>query len=183
MIMNNKTESFSPGYCEYLVPGFVSKKILMLRIASIVFGILLLVVLFELLSFIPQVFAVWTVLIIAFVVAVFRMTKCEFEYTIAMGELTVEAIYGKRWRKTLITVRVADADRIFPVDSFKDKKLDLLKADRIIYASPKKSEFMYCLYTKAESGKNSKTAIVFSSCSKFNDSIKFYNRTCFTERK
>ena len=183
MIENKSAESFSPGYCEYLVPGYVSRKIIFLRIGSIVTGIVLLAVLFQLLSFIPQVFAVWFVLIAAFVTAVFRLSKCEFEYTVAMGEMTVEAIYGRRWRKKLITFRVADADRVFPVDGFRDTKIQSLRPDRVIFAAPQKSEFLYCLYTKEDTGKNSKTAIVFASCKKLNDSIKFYNRACLTERK
>ena len=179
----NSSEGFSPGFCEYLVPGFAGKKIIMLRLASILVGILLLVLLFQLLSFIPQVFAVWFVLICAFEVMVFRFSKREFEYSVAMGEMSVDVIYGKKWRKKLITVRVADADRIFPVDSFKDFQIERLGADRVIFAAPRKSEYMYCLYTKADGGKNSKTAIVFSSCPKLNGAIKFYNRSALTERK
>jgi len=183
MIDNKSSDSFTPGYCEYLVPGYASKKIIALRASSIAAGIILLVVLFQLLSFIPQVFAVWFVLIAAFVTAVFRLTKCEFEYTITMGEMTVEAIYGRRYRRKLITVRVADADSVFPVDHFKDAKIQALNPDRVIFAAPKKSEFLYCLYINSNSGKNAKTAVVFSSCKKLNDSIKFYNRACLTERK
>ncbi len=183
MIENKSSESFSPGYCEYLVPGFVSRKVLVLRVASIVAGIILLAVLFKLLSFIPQVFAVWFVLIAALVTAVFRHTKCEFEYTVTMGEMTVEAIYGRRYRRKIVTVRVADADSVFPVENFKDIKIQTLRPDRVIFAAPRKSEYLYCLYTKADSGKNAKTAIVFASCKKLNDSIRFYNRACITERK
>lgn len=183
MIENKSSDSFSPGYCEYLVPGYVSRNILLIRISAVAFAIVLLVLLFQLLSFIPQVFAVWFVLIAALVTAVFRMTVCEFEYTVAMGEMTVEAIYGRRYRRKVISVRIADADRVFPVDGFKDKTIEALRPDRVIYASPKKSEYLYCLYTKAESGKNAKTAIVFASCKKLNDSIRFYNRACLTERK
>lgn len=179
----NSSDSFSPGYCDYLVDGFASKKIVILRICAIVFGILLLVLLFRLLSFIPQVFVIWFVIIVALEIIFFRMTRREFEYTVAMGEMTVEAIYGKRWRKKLVTVRIADADRVFPVDKFGDKSIEQLRPDKIIYAAPKKNNYLYCLYTKDTGGKNSKTAIVFSSCKKLNDSIKFYNRAALTERK
>ena len=183
MNRNSNSDSFSPGYCEYLVPGFASTKIKILRIVALVVGLALLVLLFGLLSKIPQVFAVWLVLICALEMIFFRCTVREFEYTVAMGELTVEAIYGKKWRKKLAVIRISDADRVFPVDSFKDAQIENLKADKVIYASPKKSDYMYCLYTKDSGEKNSKTALVFSSCKKLNDSIKFYNRTALTERK
>lgn len=176
------TDSFSPGFCEYLVPGNINRRIAAIRAFSVVFGIVLLVLLFQLLSFIPQVFAVWLVLIFALEIMVFRITKREFEYTVAMGELVIYAIYGKRWRKKLVSLRVADADTIFPVTSFKDEQISRLKAQRVIFASPKKSDFMYCLLTKDTGGKNSKTAVVFSSCKKLNDALKFYNRAALTER-
>lgn len=181
--MNKNNESFSPGYCEYLVPGFASKKIKLLRIAALVVGLVLLVLLFGLLSKIPQVFAVWFVLICALEVMLFRSTTREFEYTVAMGEMTVEVIYGKKWRRKLCVIRVADADRVFPVDSFNDPQIVNLRADKVIFASPKKSDYMYCIFTKDGIEKNAKTALVFSSCKKLNDSIKFYNRTALSEKK
>ena len=179
----DRSESFSPGYCDYLVDGFASKKIIIFRVLAIVLGIVLLVLLFELLSFIPQVFAVWFVVIVALEVIFIRSTRREFEYTVAMGEMTVEAIYGKRWRKKLLTFRIGDADSVFPVESFKDAAIENLRPDRVILAAPKKNEFLYCVYIKANTGKNAKTALVFSSCKKLNDAIKFYNRASFTEKK
>lgn len=179
MNRNVSTESFSPGYCEYLVDGNADKRIIIIRISAIVLGVVLLSLLFSMLSFIPQVFAVWLVLICALELAVFRLTRREFEYTIAMGEMTVEEIFGKRWRRKLITFRVADADRVFPVKGFKDEQIASLGANKVIYASPKKSEFMYCLCMKDDGGKNSKTAVVFSGCKKMLDAIKFYNRLAF----
>ena len=82
----------------------------------------------------------------------------------------------------MLSYRIKDADRIFPIDNFKDDQIERLNADRIVYASPKKSDYMYCFFTKEIGGKNSKTALIFSSCKKMNDAIKFYNRSCFTER-
>ncbi len=181
MNKNMATDSFSPGFCEYLVPGFAGKKIVLIRIASIVAGLVLLGLLFQLLSFIPQVFAVWFVLICALEVMVFRFTVREFEYTVAMGEMTVEIIYGKRWRKKIATLRIADIDRVFHIDSFKDEQLNRLGADKVIFASPKKSSYMYCLFMK-DGGKGGRTALVFSSCKKLNDAIKFYNRSAITEK-
>lgn len=183
MDRNNSSEGFSPGFCEYLVPGYAGKTAVAIRTAAIVAGLVLCFLLFQLLSFIPQVFAVWLVVIVALEVMVFRYTKREFEYTVAMGELTVEAIYGRRWRKKIFSVRVADADRIFPVENAKDVQILHLNASRVIIASPKKSEYLYCLYSKGKDDKDSGTALVFSSCKKLNDALKFYNRSALTERK
>ena len=177
MERNISSESFSPGYCEYLVDGNADKRIVLIRASAVIAGVVLLSFLFSLLSFIPQVFAVWLVLIAALEVAVFRMTRREFEYTIAMGEMTVEEIFGKRWRRKLVTLRIADADRVFHVKDFNDEQITRLCANKMIFASPKKSEFMYCLCMKDDGGKNSKTAVVFSGCKKMLDAIKFYNRS------
>lgn len=179
---HTSTDSYSPGFFEYLVPGNPDGKINAIRIISMVLGLLLLFVLFQLLSFIPQVFAVWLVLIAAAEVMVFRFTKREFEYTVAMGEMNVDVIYGRKWRRKLISLRVSDADKIFPVNSFKDEQIERLDPKRIIIASPKKSDFMYCLFTKDLGGNNSKTVVVFSSCKKLNDALKFYNRSALIER-
>ena len=183
MNRNSQSESFSPGYCEYLVPGFAGRKIVLFRILALIVGAVLLSVLFVLLSFIPQAFAVFLVLIVAFEVIFFRMTSREFEYTVAMGEMTVEAIYGKKIRKKLLTVRLSEADRIFPVDGFDDPKIRNLEAVKTVFASPKKSEYMYCLCIGEKDNSGKKTALVFSSCKKLNDSIKFYNRSALDERK
>ena len=130
----------------------------------------------------PQVFAVWFVLIIALEVIFLRCTVREFEYTVAMGEFQVDAIYGKKWRKKIAVLRIADAARVFPVDGFNDEKIKNLKASKVVYVSPKKSDYMYCIYMKESAEKNSGTALVFSSCKKLNDSIKFYNRSALEER-
>ena len=182
VINMDRNEGFSPGYCEYLVDGFAGTKIKALRFFAVLLGVVLSFLVFLLLMKIPQVFFLWLVVIVGFEMILFRLTKCEFEYTVAMGEMTVEAIYGRRFRKKIFVVRIADADRVFPVTSFKDEAIARLGAEKVIYASPKKSEFMYCLFTKDKGGKNSKTALVFSSCKKLSDAVKFYNRACFIEK-
>lgn len=179
----DRTENFSPGYCEYIVDGFAGKNMIILRLAGVILGLVLTGAICSLLSIMPQVVFIWIVVVVFFEVMLFRLTKREFEYTAAMGELNVDVIYGKRFRRRLVTLRIADADRIFPVKGFDDEQIDRLGAQKILYASPKKSEFMYCLYTKDKGGKNSSTALLFSSCNKLNEAIKFYNRACFTERK
>lgn len=181
--MDKNTDSFSPGFCEYLVDGYAGKGIKMLRFGLIALGLVLCFLLFRLMAFMPQVFAVWFVVIVALEVIAIRLTRNEFEYTVAMGEMRVDVIYGKRFRKSVFTVKISDADRIFPVDSFKDKQIERLAAKKVIYAAPKKNNMLYCLYVKNKEGSNDGTALVFSSCKKLNDALKFYNRSALTERK
>lgn len=175
-------DNFSPGFCEYIVPGFAGKNMNIIRAIGLAVGIALTAAVCSLLSVIPQVVFIWLVVVVFFEILLFRFTKREFEYTVAMGELSVDVIYGRYWRRKILTFRIKDADRIFPVEGFKDVQIEKLNADRIVYASPKKSEYMYCFFTKEFGGKNSKSALIFSSCKKLNDAIKFYNRVCFTEK-
>ena len=179
----NRTESFSPGFCEYLVPGFVGKKLTVFRILGIVLGIALTTALFSLIMVMPQVIFIWLVVIIFLEVMLFRFTSREFEYTIITGELNVDIIYGKRLRRRVATVKLREAESIFPISGFNDNALSRLKNTKILYLSPKKSDYMYCLYTKNIDGKSDRTAIVFSSCKKMSDAIRFYNRAAFNENK
>ena len=80
-------------------------------------------------------------------------------------------------------VRFSDVDSIFPVDSIKDSKIVNLGARKTVYACPKKSEFLYCIYIKKTGDKNSETAIVVDSCKKLVDCFRFYKRAALTERK
>ena len=183
MIILERTDNFSPGYCEYLVPGFAGRNMIVIRIVGIVLGLVLTAAIFSLLSMMPQVVFIWLVVVVFFEIMLFRFTNREFEYAVAMGEISVDIIYGKRIRRRMITLRIADADRVFPVEGFKDASIENLRCNRVIYAAPKKNEYLYCVYMKENTGKNAKTALVFSSCKKLNDAIKFYNRACLTERK
>ena len=172
MQKNNNNETNMPGYCEYLVDGFASKKIIMLRVISVVVALLLCVVLFKLLSVIPGVIFIWGIIVLFFLVMMFRLTSREFEYTVSHGEFTVDIIYGKKRRKNLITVKISDISKVFPVTGVKDAKISELNASRVMYTCSPKARELYCMYAND-------TAIVFSSCTKLNDSIKYFNRHVF----
>ena len=176
-------DSFSPGFCEYLAPGFAGKNMILLRILAVVLGVAASVFLFLMLSFIPQVFFIWLIIIVALEIIVFRLTKREFEYTVAMGEFTAEIIYGRRWRRQAFKTAVRDIDRVFSVDSHKDKLVLGLNADRIINLSRPGDRYNCCMVVRSKDGRGRVTAVVFSSCNKLNDCIRYYNRSAVTERR
>ncbi len=183
MVRSNSSEGFSPGFCEYLVPGFAGKKIILIRIFAIILGIAASTFLFVMLSFIPQVFFIWLVLIAALEIIVFRLTKREFEYTVAMGEFSVDIIYGKHRRRRVLNVPIRDIDRVFPIDSDDDESVKRLNADILIKVHRPKDRFNCCMVIKDKNGKGKVTAVLFSTCKKLTDSLKYYNRTAVTERK
>ena len=174
MQKRNNNETNSPGYCEYLVDGFASKKIILLRVFSIIAALALAVVLFELLKKIPQVIFIWFIILLFFVIMAFRLSSREFEYTVSHGELVVDIIYGKKRRKELVKVKISEISRIIPVTSFNDSKIADLKAKSVLYTCSPKAREMYCIHIKD-------TAIVISSCTKLNDCLKYFNRAVFSQ--
>lgn len=177
------TENFSPGFCEYLVPGFAGKNMILLRILAVFGGIAASVFLFLMLSFIPQVFFIWLIIIVALEIIVFRLTKREFEYTVATGEFSAEIIYGRSRRRRVFNTPVRDIDRVFPIDSHKDERVLSLNADRIINLSRPGDRYNCCMVVKDKGGNGKVTAVLFSSCNKLLDCIKYYNRSAVTERR
>ena len=174
MQKNSNNETNMPGYCEYLVDGYASKKIVLIRVISVIVALALCGVLFKLLSMIPGVIFIWGIVVLFFLIMTFRLTAREFEYTVSHGEFAVDIIYGKKSRKKLISVKISELSKIFPVTSFKDSKISDLNAEKVVYTCSPKAKEMYCMYTNS-------TAIVFSSCTKLNDSIKYFNKALFTQ--
>ena len=178
------SESFSPGYCEYLVSAKASKNIILARIIAVIVGIGLIFALMGLMSKIPQVLFLWTVVVIALEVIFFTKTKREFEFTVAQGTFTAEVIYGKSIRKKVAEVKISEASKIVAVDT--PEYLDFFKGtvadnSKKIYACDKKPKEMYLMYISE--GEKAGTALFFDSCKKLNDSIKYYNRSALVERK
>ena len=180
----NASESFSPGYCEYIVSAKASKNIIIARIIAVFAGLALIGAFLGLLSKIPQVLFLWTVVVIALEIIFFTKSKREFEYTVAQGTFTVEVIYGKSVRKKVAEVKISEASKVVAVSS--DEYVDFFKADiasksKKIYACDKNPKDMHLMYIPDSNGNG--TALFFDSCKKLNDSIRFYNRSAVVERK
>ena len=184
MKKSTSSESFSPGYCEYLVSAKSSKNIVLIRLGAIVAGIALIVAFLGLLSKIPQVLFLWTVVVVGLVLITFSKTKREFEYTIAQGTFTAEVIYGKSIRKKLVEVKISDASKVVAVESAEYTdffKGTIAENSKKIYACDSKPKNMHLMYIPG--GNSGDVALYFDSCKKLNDCIKYYNRSAFIERK
>ncbi len=175
----NASDSFTPGYCEYLVKAKADKKVIIIRLISLLVGAALILLFMGLLSKIPQVLFLWFVVVVGLEIIVFSKTRREFEYTIASGKLTVDVIYGKSFRRKLYEVRIADADTITYVGNGAHA---VIGKNKEIYACNKNDGDMYVMLIPRADG-NEGTALYFSGCSKVLDCIKYYNRACIKERK
>lgn len=181
MIKNKVSDTYSPGFCEYLVSARASKITVAIRIFGIILGLFLLLLAFSLLSFIPQIIVMYVLVVCFFEFALFKATSREFEYTVALGELTVDVIYGKRFRKNVLTLRVADASKIFCQESLKEVNAQKERLGKVIFAHGKNKENLRVLCISDAKTKNKALSVVFSSCPRLDACLKFYNRSAFSE--
>lgn len=175
----NSHDGSTPGYCEYLVKAKAGTKVLGIRLAALLVGLLLIFSFMKLLMKIPQVLFLWLVIVIALEIIVFSKTRREFEYTIASGVMTVDVIYGKSIRKKLFEARISLVTAVTYVG---DGASAVLGA-REIHACNKNDANRYCmLVPKSDEGEA--VVLYFSGCEKLLNCIKYYNRTCISnERK
>lgn len=183
MIKNKVSDTYSPGFCEYLVTARPGKLTVIIRLLGVILGLFLLLLAFSLLSFIPQIIVMYVLVVCFGEFALFKITAREFEYTVALGELMVDAIYGRRFRRNVLKVRVADASKIFPIESPKAIKEQKERLGKIVFAHGKNKEYMRCLCIKDTAKKAKPVAIVFSSCPRLDECLKFYNRSAFSESR
>jgi len=175
----NSNEGLTPGYCEYLVKASADKKVVLIRLISLLVGAALIFAFLGLLSKIPQVLFLWIVVVIGLILIVFSKTKREFEYTIASGTMTVDVIYGKSMRKKLYEARISDAESVTYIGNGAPGIIGNTKA---VFACNKKDSNMYVMILP-KTEKSEATALYFSGCTKLLDCIKYYNRSCIKERK
>jgi len=169
-----------PGYSEYLVPVKANARFVVFRVIIIAVCAFLLFGLLMLTSRIPQIFAVWLVVIVFFGWVAIGFTKREFEYVIAEGSLRLDVIYGAKRRRKVCAVRLSDASKIAPC-TLPDGSLEkLAEKKRRVYACNKNDNNMYYILYKT----GDKNNLLFLSAPKRTvDSFRFYNRSALTERK
>ncbi len=180
MKTKNSNESFSPGYCEYMVSVKADKKIILLRIAALIIGVVLMISLMGLLSKIPQVMFLWAVLIVALEVIFFSKTSREIEYTVATGTMTIDTVYGKSIRKKLVEVKLSEVECVTLASD--TAAATLPDNAKVINACNYKDSYKYLMIVPKTENHQS-LAIYFSGCKKLIDCIKYYNRSCIKERK
>lgn len=117
------------------------------------------------------------VVLIAYAAFVFwKYTRVEYDYTIASGELTMCAVYGKRKRKELFNIHISAADSI---TDFNGKGLDKpVAADKVyICLSSNEAKSIVCISFKDEGG-NSCAAYIEAE-RKAKSALKFYNSSAY----
>ena len=103
-----------------------------------------------------------------------RYTEIEYEYVVSSGELTIATIYGNRVRKTMLEVKINEAERIAPYD---DKGKEALERVQIknVYNILKQRNSPDAYYALFDIPKKGKTLVLFEGDEKALKIMRFYN--------
>ncbi len=174
MAIKYDSEHGSVGYAENIVSVKADWKMKLARVIIFSICVILLLAVLMLTSKIPQVFAVWSVIIIALGCISYNYTRREFEYTIASGVLMLDCIYGKKIRKKVLEIPLSSAVEISKVAFPCNEILSKVDANNVLYACNKNDNYIhYMLYNT----KGDKQALLFFSApDNVINSLKFYNR-------
>lgn len=171
------SENGSLGYAEQIVSVKANGKIKLIRTIILLVCAVLLFLLLSLTSKIPQIFAVWAVVIIALASIAFSYTKREFEYTIAQSTLTLDCIYGKKKRKHVFEIKLSDALKVAPAN-FTQQETAGIEKKNIFFACNKNDAYIHCMtYTK----NNQNCALYFSAPPNVINSIKHFRKSIVSQ--
>ena len=105
---------------------------------------------------------------------IFRFFNLEYEFVTAGGEMDFDVIYGKRQRKRMLTVKIADMEIIAPLDG----KYDTLRADpslqKVFTAliAPDAPNASYAIFHHPQHGK---CILFFDAPDKAKAILRYYN--------
>lgn len=180
--MANNGNEFLPNYVEHLVPLEEPSKVLPKKLAVIGLGVFLVVALLVLTLFSDLQFLGGVILFLIFGIAflmwyLWRFVSVEFEYTILQGDISFDAIYGRRTRKTVYSAHIRNMEKVASPSSPAHAK-DQKAADKTVFAASKLSNpnTRYALI-REENG--TCTLLYFEITEKAEKSLRFYNAKAF----
>ena len=178
-VINKESAQYSSNFVEYLVPMKNNSSLLMKKLGIVALLIALsLVGAVFILSFVPMLMVVYLGLVGILGWYLWQFVSIEFEYSIAMGEIDMDIIYGQRQRKELMSCRVRDMEIIHPLDDSGKKTLaDCDHVDDCSISRKKPTPDVY-YFTYSENGK--KYGMIFEATKKTLDIMKFYNASALT---
>jgi|GEM_PF-848433 len=165
---------YSNNYVEYLVPKKNTTGTLLAKIGIVAGLIIVYAILFAIISkYAPPVLAVMATIFLVIGWYLWRFVSVEYEYVIASGEMTMEAIYGRRQRVMLADLKLSDVEFCGPAEEEYLKKLSDPSIKKVIKScSSMKANELYFMIFKDKKGE--KTAMYFDAMKKAVDIIYFY---------
>ena len=174
-MINKESAQYGSNFVEYLVPMKNNSSLLMKKLGIVALLIALsLVGAMFILSFVPMLMVVYLGLVGILGWYLWQFVSIEFEYSIAMGEIDMDIIYGQRRRKRIANAKIRDMLLIAPYGSEYDRDINSPDiAKRIFAASDINSPDTYfCIYNDE---KNGKTLLIFEATKKTLGVMKYYN--------
>lgn len=178
MLKKDESVILSMNYAEYIVNVKCEGKILVKKLLTIIFFLLLFII------------GTWAVcggiiytppleiLVIAICFIGYFFARgyfnIEYEYIVASAMIEFDAIYGQRKRREIITVSLDKAERIAPYNNSNAQYIKNKAPEKVYdFCSSKNSKRRYfILFYDERNGKN--TVIYFDAISKTLDVIKFF---------
>ena len=159
--MNRSDSSqYSNNYVEYLVPMKNNSSLLMKKAAIILLSVVLSVVgaVFILNSPLLPVMVIYLVLVGILTWYLWQFVSIEFEYSIVMGEMEMDIIYGQRRRKKIASAKIKDMTIIAPYDAAYEAQMSASDINKTIFAASdiKSPDTYFCIYNDEKNGKNTK---------------------------
>ena len=174
--MSNFDSQYSNNYVEYLVPMKNTPSLILKKLGIIFLSLALAVIgaIFILSSPFVPVMILYLVLVGILTWYLWRFVNIEFEYSITMGEIEMDIIYGQRKRKKLTSAKIREMSIIAPYDAKYESTLSSPDISKTIFAASdiKSPDTYFCIYNDE---KNGKTLLFFSATKKTLDIMKFYN--------
>ncbi|MBE6712754.1 MAG: hypothetical protein E7580_04445 [Ruminococcaceae bacterium] len=181
--MANNGNEFLPNYVEHLVPLQEKKYVTPKKLGIIALAIVLTlgVIAATILSNLQLLGGLIFFLLLGIAVLVWylwRFVSIEYEYTILGGEISFEAIYGRRQRKPYYSAQLKRIEKLAPVGGKFVSKADFQGVTREVFCAAKMNnpKTWYAI-VKEENG--DKTLLFFEVTEKAEKALRFYNGRAF----
>lgn len=182
--MSTGGNEFLPNYVEHLVPLQEKRLVLPKKLGLIGLGIALVLGLSFATFAIPslQFFggAIFLLLLGIMILMwyLWRFVSIEYEYTILSGEITFEAVYGRRQRKKYYATPLKNIEKFAPVNGKNVTKEQFQGVTREVFCAAKmQNPRTWYAIVKEDSGE--KTLLFFEVTEKAEKALRFYNGRAF----
>lgn len=175
-MVNKESAQYSSNFVEYLVPMKNNASLLLKKAAIILLAVVLSVggAVFILNSPLVPIMVVYLVLVGVLTWYLWQFVSIEFEYSIVMGEIDFDIIYGQRRRRHIASAKIREMTLIAPYGEEYAREINADDVKKRIFAASdiNSPDTYFCIYNDE---KNGKTVLIFEATRKTLDVMKFYN--------
>ena len=175
-MINKDSAQYGSNYVEYIVSMKNNSSLLLKKLGIIALLLILSVVgaVFILNSPFLPIMVIYLVLVGILGWFLWQFVSIEFEYSIAMGEMDMDIIYGQRRRRRIACAKIKDMSIIAPYGSEYDSQINAPDITNRVFAASHidSPDTYFCIYNDEKKGK---TLLIFEATQKTLGIMKFYN--------